>query len=145
MTCFPDPHESWKDYDLAKKWELLLKVRSEVTKSLENARVEKLIGHPLDAWVTVSANQAFYNILKPYEDELKNIFIVSQTSLVEDDSLTEKCDDTESQGLLIQVHKAKGSKCERCWVYDTSVGDNSEHASACNRCIDVLGKIKLSE
>ncbi len=145
MACFPAPHESWKNYDLAKRWEILLKVRSEVTKSLENARVEKLIGHPLDALVIVRANKAFYNILKPYENELKNIFIVSQTSLIEDDNLTQKCDDTEAQGLLIQVQQAKGSKCDRCWVYDTSVGDNSEHPSACSRCIDVLGKIKLSE
>ena len=44
----------------------------------------------------------------------------------------------EIEDLMIQVKKAAGQKCERCWRYDVSVGDSSEHPAICGRCVEAL-------
>jgi len=36
------------------------------------------------------------------------------------------------------VEKAKGEKCERCWMYSETVGQNSEYPTLCERCRDNL-------
>ncbi|MFQ5902716.1 MAG: zinc finger domain-containing protein, partial [Candidatus Binatia bacterium] len=38
----------------------------------------------------------------------------------------------------IEVARAKGSKCERCWKYSEDVGKDSRHPTVCARCSDVL-------
>ena len=45
--------------------------------------------------------------------------------------------DSES-GLTIGVTKAKGVKCDRCWYYSDSVGEDHEHSDICLRCADVI-------
>ena len=61
----------------AENWQRLLTVRGEVTKALEAARTEKVIGHPLDAAVTLAPRGDLYEQLAPYKDDLRSIFIVS--------------------------------------------------------------------
>ena len=82
LTSLPEVNEAWKDQKLAKKWKRILEVRGDVTKALEEARVKKLIGHSLDAVVTLYTDNDLYDILCPYENELSTIFIVSGASLV---------------------------------------------------------------
>ncbi|TLM98578.1 hypothetical protein FDZ71_16930, partial [bacterium] len=72
------------------------------------------------------------DFLAPYADELPFLFIVSQVELVEgtggaitDDSLP---------GLGVDVTKADGQKCQRCWNYSVTVGQSAEHPEACSRC-----------
>ncbi|MEA3415899.1 MAG: isoleucine--tRNA ligase [Thermodesulfobacteriota bacterium] len=134
LTSLPVVNEELKDEELAKKWGLLLKVRGEVTKALEQARTSKLIGHPLDALVTISANKNLYNDLHPYTADLKSIFIVSQVSLINEESLTGAYESNDIEGLSILIEPATGEKCERCWAHDTSVGTSPEHPTICNRC-----------
>ncbi len=143
LASLPVVNESWKDDKLAEKWKLILRVRGEVTKALEEARTKKLIGHPLDAAVTISANEDLYDSLSPYVDELRSIFIISSASLVKEEVLEGAYKSIDIEGLSILVEPAKGDKCERCWVHDLSVGKNSEHPTICNRCLDALGKLKL--
>lgn len=138
LASLPDVKEEWKDSNLAKKWHKILEVRGEVTKALEKARVDKLIGHPLDASVTISANEELYNNLHPYIDDLRSIFITSETYLIKDESLSDAYESDEIEGLSILVRPATGDKCERCWIHDTSVGTNSEQPGICNRCQDTL-------
>lgn len=134
LASLPFVNEELKDEKLVQKWGLLLKVRGEVTKALEQARTAKLIGHPLDALVTISANKDLYNDLCPYTEDLKSIFIVSQASLVKEEILSGAYESSDIKGLLVLVEPAAGDKCERCWVHDTSVGTNTEHPTICNRC-----------
>ncbi|MDI6688546.1 MAG: class I tRNA ligase family protein, partial [Desulfobacterales bacterium] len=134
MASMPVVNEGLKDEELSQKWRLLLKVRSEVTKALEQARTTKLIGHPLDALVKISTNEGLYNDLCPYTEDLKSIFIVSQAFLVKEETFYGAYKSNEIEGLLILVEPAAGDKCERCWMHDTSVGTNTEHPTICNRC-----------
>ena len=47
----------------------------------------------------------------------------------------------EIKGLSIRVVKAAGDKCNRCWKYDTTVGDSSTYEGACSRCVSALETI----
>ncbi len=142
LAAMPVVNEALKDIDLAKKWERLLEVRSEVTKVLEEARAKKLIGHSLGASVMLSVDEDLYQVLNPYADELRSIFIVSEATLVKTKSSTDTCPDTyrttDIKGLAIRVETATDDKCERCWIHDPSVGSNPNHSTICSRCQKAL-------
>ena len=138
LTLLPEENSAHDNPELARKWQVLLTVRSEVTKALETARNNKLIGHPLDAFVTISAGEDLYPALKPYTADLKSIFIVSKVELVRADALEDAFESQEVEGLRIRVEVAPGEKCERCWVHDTTVGDHTGHPTICDRCHQAL-------
>jgi isoleucyl-tRNA synthetase len=41
-------------------------------------------------------------------------------------------------GITVRIAKAAGEKCERCWHYETDIGQHSAHPSLCGRCVAVL-------
>jgi len=43
--------------------------------------------------------------------------------------------------VTVQVSKAAGLKCERCWNFSTHVGEDKEYPTVCERCSDVLKEI----
>jgi len=140
----PEADSLWKNDELDRTWKLLLDIRGEVTKALEEARAKKLIGHPLDAAVTLGVEAALYDILAPYEKELRYIFIVSQTELTQS-SLGEQAYQSDVvAGLRIEVAASEGDKCERCWTHSTSVGSDDAHATICDRCMGVLEQLDLN-
>jgi len=141
MDVLPEVNSTLMDDDLAARWDFLLSIRSEVTKKLEEARAEKLIGHPLDAGITIAAGSDAYESLQPYADELRSILIVSQATLVRDDDVRGASGDSGVEGVRIQVAAAPGEKCERCWVHDTTVGANQEQPTVCQRCQTALTQI----
>ncbi|MDH4205412.1 MAG: class I tRNA ligase family protein, partial [Desulfobacteraceae bacterium] len=138
MTSLPVVHEAWKDENLAEEWKKIIEVRGEVTKALEEARVKKLIGHSLNASITIYTDGDLYNILEKYKDDLRTIFIVSEASLMEGDKPDGIFKSLDVEGLSIRVEPASGEKCERCWVYDISVGADSEQPTICSRCQNAL-------
>ena len=141
LAGLPEVNTAWQDGDLAMRWENLLNIRSEVTKALESARADKLIGHPLDAAVTLSVEQSLYETLQPYTDQLHTIFIVSQAHLVTGQDLADACRSEEIDGLAIQIATAEGVKCERCWIYEPTVGSFNDHPTVCERCKKALDEI----
>ena len=134
LMSFPQANEEWLDETLAEEWQMLLAVRAEVTKALEDARVQKLIGHPLDAQITLSADDALYRHLLSYQTDLRALFIVSRVMLMKSAPLSPAFVSHDMEGLYIQVLPADGKKCERCWVYDPDVGSHAEHPGLCPRC-----------
>jgi len=140
---FPAPDPAFVNPTLAEHWERILNVRGEVTRVLENARMEKIIGHSLDASVTLCAAKDLYDVMARNETDLRSIFIVSEVRLA--DAAT--CDDgflkTEIPGLSIRVTAASGEKCQRCWVYDVSVGKHPERDGICDRCQAVLDSLAV--
>lgn len=134
--------DSWENAELADKWEQIRTLRAEVTKALEEARTSKLIGHPLDASVSIKLpDSELKTIIENLSENLNDIFIVSQAALTDDFVDGTAYQGKEIEGLEIKVDKATGEKCNRCWRYDTTIGLNSEHPTACRRCSDVLEKI----
>jgi len=41
-------------------------------------------------------------------------------------------------GLTARIARAEGSKCERCWHYETDIGQHAAHPTLCGRCVAVL-------
>ena len=142
IASLPSAKKEWKDEALAGRWKKILEVRGEVTKALEEARAKKLIGHSLDASVAISADKELFTLLERYSDELKTIFITSRVLLSDNGSLPGAVENREIKGLYISVEPAPGKKCERCWIYDLSVGTVSEEPGVCNRCRNALGEIR---
>lgn len=118
----------------SQKWDRLHAVRDDVNKALEKARNDKRIGKSLEAAVTLSCTGELYGFLKGQE-KLAEIFIVSGVR-VEEGGQGAFTGDVE--GLSITVERAGGGKCERCWMYSTSVGEDAEHPSLCSRCAGIL-------
>jgi isoleucyl-tRNA synthetase len=42
----------------------------------------------------------------------------------------------------VQVKKADGAKCERCWNYSTHVGEDKNYPTVCERCSAVLKELE---
>ncbi len=138
LEQFPKVNEMFRDKDLAAKWDQLIKVRGEITKALEEARVKKVIGHSLDAAVTLSVDNDLYDELYPYADEMRTIFIISKASLVKNQTFENAYISDDLEGLSILVEPASGEKCERCWMHDESVGTDTAYSTICERCLDVV-------
>jgi isoleucyl-tRNA synthetase len=115
-------------------WTTLRSVRDEVLKALEEARNNKLIGTGLEAQVAITAPHPLYSVLKRYEGQLRYLFIVSSVSLTEGSG-------NGASGVRVEVKKADGQKCERCWNYSTHVGEDKNYPTVCERCSVVLKEI----
>ncbi len=129
VQLFPAVKDESMDQELARRWEVIWGVREEVSKALESARREKLIGLSLDAQISIVLPKGLYDVLHQYEDQLKTVFIVSQVALSTGDDVKD---------VRVEVKKAEGQKCGRCWVYETSVGQNADHPTICRRCIETI-------
>ncbi len=141
LALLPEVNDAFVDDGLAERWEFMLRVRGEATRALEEARAQKLIGHPLDAAVTISVKADTYELLEPFAADLRSLLIVSEASLVKDAAPEGAFVSKDIEGLRIGVAPAPGEKCERCWVHDTTVGAHSEHATICQRCREALEQI----
>jgi len=78
MAAFPAPRPEYRQSELDEKWERLTLIRRELTKALEIARVNKVIGHSLEAMVTISASGELAGFLTDKRQLLEDIAIVSQ-------------------------------------------------------------------
>lgn len=116
------------DSEFAAKWDKIHELRDTVKKSLEVVIKEKTIRSSLEASVTLKASGNELDFLKSVESELATIFIVSQVNVVEADV----------NELGVEVAKANGEKCERCWSFSETVGTDSEHPTICKRCAEIL-------
>jgi isoleucyl-tRNA synthetase len=115
-------------------WSTLRSVRDEVLKALEEERNNKLIGTGLEAQVTLTASEPAYSVLARHADQLRYLFIVSAVNLKQDSG-------NGTQSIHVDVAKADGTKCERCWNYSTRVGDDPNHPTVCERCSAALKEI----
>lgn len=111
--------------------EVILGLRPVVLKALEEERGAGRIGSALEARLTlVFKDKGVWGSFNRFLCELPGIFIVSQVCLEQDSSLP-----TE---LSVNVQKAQGEKCVRCWNFSSQVGLNQEHPGLCARCIGAL-------
>jgi len=110
-------------------WERIFAIRDEVLKRLEEARSEKKIGSSLEAKVILTTAKETTRFLIPYYEDLRYIFIVSQVEVHEGDA------------LAVEIQKADGAKCERCWNYSLQVGASEKYPTVCERCFEALKEI----
>ena len=133
MAYFPEPAELSAGIGEAARartanWDRLMEVRDGVLKSLEEARNGKLIGAPLEARVRITADGNLYPLLEEYAGELPALFIVSQVEVAR----------AVDGAPGVDVARAAGRKCERCWKYTTDVGSDARFPSICAPCADAV-------
>jgi isoleucyl-tRNA synthetase len=117
------------------EWATLRTVRDEVLKALEEARNSKLIGTGLEAQVAITASDPMYSLLQRHADQLRYLFIVSAVTLAQGSG-------NGTGALHIEVKKADGAKCDRCWNYSTHVGEDQTYPTVCERCSAVLKELE---
>jgi isoleucyl-tRNA synthetase len=119
-------------------WTTLRSVRDEVLKALEEARNNKLIGTGLEAQVTVTAPDPVYSVLSRHAGQLRYLFIVSAVTLIQGSG-------NGTGQVHVEVKKADGAKCERCWNYSVHVGEDKTYPTVCERCSAVLRDLGASD
>jgi isoleucyl-tRNA synthetase len=129
LASFPQV-ENFDDSQLLANWERIFAMRDEVMKKLEEARNEKLIGSGLEAKVVLTIDSETFSFLSGYEKDLRYILIVSQVELVKGDK------------FAVEVKRADGQKCERCWNYSVRVGEFEKYPTVCERCLEALAEIE---
>jgi isoleucyl-tRNA synthetase len=140
LASFPEPRPGLTDEAILAKYEFLLKVRDEINRGLEEARKGKVLATAQEAMVQMAAQDAdLVEKLRKNAPELKTLTQVAELTVAEGPgTLTQPLTAQEIPGLLIQVGKAAGEKCVRCWFTRTSVGQDSRHPQICHRCLEAL-------
>lgn len=139
ISDFPSADAEYLDEDLEKRWQALFLIRGEVSRVLEQARRDKVIGLSLDSAVDLYLSEAWLEKMAPYREGLSEMMIVSEVLLHRLEEAPADADTAEeTEGVRVRVRPADGSKCERCWTYSTSVGQDGDHPEVCGRCAEVL-------
>ncbi len=112
LQLFPTIPPTWSDPALGARWAAIREARGQVTAALETARADKLIGSSLQAAITVPP--ALTGLLDA--DSWAELAIVSSAA----------------PGDALQVHRAPGEKCARCWRVLPEV------QILCRRCTEVV-------
>jgi isoleucyl-tRNA synthetase len=131
MMAFPNLNQYPADEGLFLKMQKMLEVRDIVLKALEEARVGRIIGHPLEACVDIFAvdGSEHMQVLREFEPLLPECFVVSKVVL------------HVGNALRAQISRAEGQKCQRCWQYSTEIPCDSENDDVCPRCAGVLDEL----
>jgi len=107
----------WENKELNDKWGKLFRIKQEANIAIEEKRSSKEIGSSLEAEIKLLVNKKEYELLK-------NIDLAEYL-------ITSKAEKELSEGeeMKIQVNKAKGNKCPRCWkILEKN----------CNRCSSLI-------
>ena len=130
-VLFNDMHQPFADYALdaaaMERWAAIEALRDKVNAALEAARAEKRIGKSLEAAVTLTVPEADGWLAEL--PELADLLIVSQVTV------------KTGGETAVEVAKAQGGKCERCWKVLAAVGSDAEHPALCPRCAAAVRKL----
>lgn len=129
LAEFPKATEA-DNSKLLNDWERIFAIRETVLKALEEARTAGDIGSSLMAKVVLTVEKDALMFLMAYFNDLRYIFITSQVEVHEGDAFG------------VEVQKADGEKCERCWNFSTRVGESERYPTVCERCLSALIEIE---
>ena len=134
LRNFPKPSNKWNNRILKEKFKSIINIRKVVTSAIEIKREKKILGSSLEASVELLISKETKNL---ENQDLNDLFIVSSTKLVNKIS-NDAFHLEEFNNIKVNIYKAEGSKCERCWVIAKEVSNNKK---LCNRCSNVINKI----
>jgi isoleucyl-tRNA synthetase len=112
-------------------WQRLLDVRQQVNAALEQKRKDKVIGTSLGARVELRASGPVAALLDRYRSDLPMLLNVSEVSL-------QAAPPSDEDVVQVEVQKAGGEKCARCWRFVPRLHTEPEWAGICDRCVDAL-------
>ncbi len=129
--------------ELLERWERLQAVRAEVAKALEGARQSAGLGGSLEARVRLKAAPPLQELLERFKAELPAVFIVSQVELGGGPE-GEVLGAVQAPEVRVEVRRALGRRCERCWNYSEQVGEAGDFPTLCERCLPTVRRIVAS-
>src|SRR4029077_5149287 len=131
MSAFPstDDLKAFRNEELLARWSRLTALRERVVAQIEPLRKEKQIGSSLQAKVVLSAGVGDRAFLETYAEQLPMLFIVSEVELRASNGSSEPRSDTQ-----VEIGRATGVKCDRCWRYVPVISQDPEWAGLCERC-----------
>jgi isoleucyl-tRNA synthetase len=105
-------------------WKTAFDLRELALPELEKARQAKAIGKALEAKLTVAGPENALRLVENHREFLRELLNVSQLEITPG----------SEPDVSISVTKASGSKCERCWHWETDIGSHAQHPTICGRC-----------
>jgi isoleucyl-tRNA synthetase len=102
-TSFPIIPQNWKNDLLNQKWKELYEIKQKVNIAIEEKRSSKEIGSSLEADIVINVNEKEFKLLEGLD--LEEYFITSKAKKIKD----------TKEMLSVDVKKASGTKCPRCW------------------------------
>jgi isoleucyl-tRNA synthetase len=144
---WPTAPDGWRQAQLEAPMERILELRSLVNRQLESCRSSGQLGASLEAQVQLELEEGSASTAEalgwlassshPSVDNLADWLLVS--GLNEGGAApAELLAEASGNGITVRIAKAEGQKCERCWHYETDIGQHSAHPSLCGRCVAVL-------
>ncbi|WP_413404030.1 MULTISPECIES: isoleucine--tRNA ligase [unclassified Synechococcus] len=144
---WPTVPPDWRDPSLSEPIQRLRELRAAVNRVLEDCRSRQELGASLEAAVRIETrNQELESALNwlnesgdAETDGLRDWLLVSQLQLG-GEPWAELLANQTNDSAIIEVSRARGIKCERCWHYEGDVGQHSQHPTLCGRCCGVLNR-----
>ena len=126
-----------KDADaLRTQFDLFMSLRTDVMKSLEQLRADKVINSNMEGKLTITLKDE-YKSLAALADSMKQLFIVAKVTL--DDNAEGK---DEYETCYIKAEKFHGVQCPRCWNW---FEEDELVDGVCPRCHEVLESLPEQE
>ncbi len=126
---------SFINTEIEKDYDILLRIREDVMKAVEEARKKGLIRHPYEAKVFIRTK--YEDLINKYKDYICFFLTVSQVETLEGGEIKIKGDTAE-----IGISKAEGEKCPRCWIY---FKEEEFEGNVCKRCAKVLRELEAKQ
>ena len=142
LADFPSGLNELIDSELVERWERLVRIREAVNAKIEVLRKNKTVGTSLEARVQLRASGDTLALLVRYRDELPTLLIAQAE--VESEQMPDMDDGSVTgETIAIEVGRAAGLKCGRCWRYVPSLSDQPAHQGLCDRCVEMLSVPKV--
>ena len=146
LADFPTNTEEFVNEELVGRWSRLMKIRETANAEIEKLRQQKTVGTSLEAQVRLRANADTLTLLERARDVLETLFI-AQVELQADPALSVTGAGTGNlagavvgEALRVEVRRAQGVRCHRCWRYVASVAAEPMVQGLCARCVDTLAE-----
>jgi isoleucyl-tRNA synthetase len=143
LAEFPRDLEALLDAPLVERWQRLLKVREAVNVEIEKLRKAKTIGKSLEVAVTLRPTGALGELLQQYEPLLPTLFIASVVRLAPPAGEAGMVyTESDNSAVAIEVSRADGVRCDRCWRYVDAVSAKEGAEGLCPRCEQALAEAR---
>ncbi len=123
-------------------WAQVMAVRAEVTRAIEPLRKAGTLGHSLDTHVNLFVDERVDKALASSGADMRAVCIVSALDILPFAKAPVDAVYGELEGLAVEVRKAGGEKCERCWIYSEELGTDPAHPTLCPRCTQVMRELE---
>ncbi|MEO0509765.1 MAG: isoleucine--tRNA ligase [Verrucomicrobiota bacterium] len=138
LSDWPEVDSTWQNSETATDIRALRTFLAEsVNEPLEGLRQQKAIGQSLDAKAIISGSSKNPDFarLKKYENDLPELFILSEVILKETN---------EESEILVEVAHADGVRCPRSWRWVPELVETEVWGPVSARCAEALAEISPS-